>query len=326
MFVLRSPKSAPIQTGSANAVTGSETATTALDQLSSADIAVNVARLTSLDEAVSVANNADTVNALLNVTPADDTVVAKPQVVATALKSRKDIRKYTVLEGDTVPKLAEKFGITSDTIRWSNGVTGDALAAGKELLISPVNGIVYTVKQGDTADTLASKFKANKDQIIAFNDAEVSGLKVGEMVVIPDGNAAPAPVARVAASTYVTTGFSWGGNSAVYGGYNGYDYGYCTWYAAKKRSDAGSPIPSNLGNARTWLSLSQSAGIPTGRIPKAGAVIWTPPRDYYGHVGYVDSVDADGTVHVSEMNTAGWGRVSTKTLSPDAAAAYSYIY
>lgn len=322
-FVVRSPKQTPLLTTNA-AVADSEAVTNALDQLSSADIAVNVARLTSLDEAVSVANKADTVNAQLAVTPADDTIVAKPQVVATSLKSKKDIQTYTVKDGDNVPNLAEKFGITSDTIRWSNGITGDNLSVGKELLISPVNGIVYVVKSGDTPESLASKFKGNKEQVIAFNDAEIDGLKPGEKVVIPDGNASPAPTPRAAQVN--TSGFAWGGGGAVYGGYNGYDYGYCTWYAAKKRADVGKPIPSNLGNASTWRALAQRAGFSVGSVPQSGAVIWTPPRDYYGHVGFVDSVNPDGSVNVSEMNVAGWGRVSTKTLSASEAAAYSYIY
>jgi surface antigen len=105
-----------------------------------------------------------------------------------------------------------------------------------------------------------------------------------------------------------------------------YDYGYCTWYAASKRAAIGRPVPSNLGNASTWLSLARAAGLATGSTPQAGAVIWTPPRDYYGHVGFVDSVDPDGTTHVSEMNVAGWNRVSTKTLTAAQAANYGYIY
>src|SRR4029079_4055940 len=101
---------------------------------------------------------------------------------------------------------------------------------------------------------------------------------------------------------------------------------YCTWWAATRRAQAGRPIPSNLGNASTWKILAQRAGRGVGNAPQAGAVIWTPPRDYYGHVGYVESVDADGTVHVSEMNVMGWGRVSSKTLSAAEAARYGYIY
>lgn len=316
-FVIRSPKSAPVASSSLAANSG-DLSVNALDQVSSADIAVHVARMTNLDEAVSVSNKADTVNAQLAVSAADVTVVAKPQVVATALKSKKDIQTYVVKEGDTIPSLAAKFGITSDTIRWSNGLTGDNVTVGKELVISPVNGLVYTVKEGDTPDSLASKYRANKDQIIAFNDAEIGGLKVGERIVIPDGNATPLPTRRFSAPS--TAGFAWGGG-AVYSG-NGYDYGYCTWYVKNRRPD----LPSNLGNASTWKALAQQAGIPTGSTPRAGAVIWTPPRDYYGHVGYVESVNPDGSVNVSEMNVVGWGVVSRKTLSAAEAARYGYIY
>jgi surface antigen/LysM repeat protein len=269
-------------------------------------------------------NKADTVNAQLAVTPADDTVVAKPQVVATPLKSRKDIQVYVAQAGDTISKIATKFGVSSDSIRWSNGLQGDNVNAGSKLYIPPVDGIVYIVKSGDTPDSVANKFQASKQQIIADNDAEVSGLHVGEVILVRGGNQVPAPVARTAVA--YGAGFAWGGSGAIYGGYNGYDYGYCTWWAAKRRSDIGRPIPSNLGNASTWKVLAQRAGFAVGNRPAAGAVIWTPPRDYYGHVGFVESVNADGSVNISEMNTAGWGVVSRKTISAATAAGYSYIY
>ncbi len=293
-----------------------------LDQLSSADIAVHISRITKLPEASSVTEHADTVNAELAIAPSDEKVVAKPQIVATAIRSRKDIQIYTTQAGDTVTTLATKFNVTSDTIRWSNNLTGDALGAGKQLIISPINGIVVTAQASDSPDSLAQKYHANKDQIIAFNDAEVSGLPVGEKIVIPDGSLTT-PTTRFA--TPPSNSFAWGGYAPVYEG-NGYDYGYCTWWAAYRRAQIGRPVPSNLGNASTWKVLAQRAGLSVGNSPATGAVIWTPPRDYYGHVGFVESVDADGTVHVSEMNVVGWGRVSTKTLTADEAAAYSYIY
>jgi len=320
-FVLRSPDTSG--TVSSNVVdTSNETESArALDQVSSADIAVHVARLTDLPESAAVTNNADTINAQLAVSAADDTVVSKPQVVSTSLKSYKDIISYTTVEGDTIPSLAAKFGITSDTIRWSNGLSGDTVVAGKVLLISPVNGIVYTVKSGDTIDSVAAKFRANKDQIIADNDAESGNLIVGTNILLRDATiAAAAP--RISYSS--GSSFAWG-SSAIYG-YNGYDYGYCTWYVANRRSQSGNSVPANLGNARTWLGIARGVGIPTGNVPRAGAVIWTPPRDYYGHVGFVESVNADGSVNVSEMNVAGFAVRSTKTLSAAAASSYSYIY
>lgn len=320
VFVIHSPSSTESLQQNALAAASPESTVNPLDQLSSADIAVYVARETGMEEATSVANKADTVNAQLAVTPAEDTVVAKPQIVATALKSRKDIKTYVTKSGDTVASVAAKFSITSDTIRWSNGLTGDALPVGKTLIISPISGVVYKVKPGDTADKLAVKYNANKDQIIAFNDAEVSGLPVGQYIVIPDGVQA-SPRANLAP----ISGFAWGGFSAVYGS-NGYDYGYCTWWAAMRRAQIGRPIPSNLGNASTWKVLAQRAGLPVGSQPQAGAVIWFPPRDFYGHVGFVEKVNPDGSEVISEMNAVGWARTDTKTISAAEASNYSYIY
>lgn len=296
-----------------------------LDQLSSADIAVHIARATRLEESTSVANKADTENAQLSITSADDVITSKPQVIATGLKSRKDIQRYVVKNGDNVTSIANQFGVTSDTIRWSNGINGENVEVGKELIISPINGIVYQVKSGDTVDSLATKYRGQKDQIAAFNDAEVGGLPVGEYIVIPNGQPPQAAGRPSVANVSQGSGFAWGGGGPVYGS-NGYDYGYCTWYAANRRAQIGRPIPSNLGNASTWKVLAQRAGIGVGNTPKEGAVIWTPPRDYYGHVGFVEKVNGDGSVEISEMNTQGWGRVSKKTLSAGDAARYGYIY
>src|SRR5262249_55825624 len=149
--------------------------------------------------------------------------------------------------------------------------------------------------------------------VVAFNDAEVNGIQPGEVIVIPDGTP---PSARTSSLASVTSGagFAWGGFSAVFSG-NGYGYGYFTWWGGGCRAQIGRPIPSNLGNASTWKVLAQRAGIPVGNQAQAGAVIWFPPHDYYGHVGFVESVDPDGTVHISEMNAVGWGRVSYRTIS-----------
>lgn len=304
------------------AITNRKTAANPLDQLSSADIAVNIAKATRLPQAQGVAEKADTVNAQLTISATDEKVVAKPQVISQGLKSRKDIQKYVTQGGESISAVATKFGVTSDTIRWSNNLTTETLPAGKELLISPVNGIIYQVKAGDTIDSLASKYQANKDMLIAINDAEIGGLPVGQYIIIPDGKQ-PVPAGRY--GTYLANSLYAGNYSASYGG-NGYDRGYCTYYAAQRRIEAGHPLPTNLGNASTWKVNAQRAGIPVGNKPMPGAVIWTPPRDYYGHVGYVESVDADGTVHGHEMNVISFGRVSPFTVPAAQASYYSYIY
>jgi surface antigen len=319
-FVVKSPSSSKAVRQSSVLTSASDVSATPLDQVSSADIAVNVSRLTNLYEAPSVTNNADSINAQLAVSSSSNTVVSKPQVVSTTLKSIKDLHKYTTVPGDTVSKLAAKFGITSDTIRWSNGLAGDALSPGLNLWISPLaNSIVYTVKAGDTADNLARQYRSNKDAIIAFNDAEVSGLKPGQVIVIPDGSRTA--VVTATAASY-TSGFAWG-SAAIYN-YNGYDYGWCTWYVSNRRTQIGRPVPSNLGNAYSWYRVAAGAGLPTGLSPQIGAVA---VNEGGNHVSVVEAVNPDGSFWVSEMNSrgqvsmtnpapaGGWGRVDYKLYS-----------
>ncbi len=296
-FVIRNPNTSQAVQQNAAAVNSNSVATDPLDQVSSADIAVNVARMTHLPEATSVTNQADSVNAQLSITPADTSVVAKPQIVATGLKSRKDIQKYITVAGDSVSSIAAKFSVTSNTIRWSNGLgNSDNLPAGKAIWVLPgVNGVIYTVKPGDTPEILASRYQANKDQIIAYNDAEVGGLPVGQQIIIPSGM-------QVVASRQSTipVGFAFG-FSATYG-FNGYDYGWCTWYAANRRAELGRPVPSNLGNAYSWYYLAQRAGLPTGSTPQVGAVAVNTAGN---HVSIVEVVNSDGSFWVSEMNSRG---------------------
>lgn len=273
-----------------------------LDQLSSADIAVTVARVTSIPEATAVNNQADSQHAMLAMASSSDSVATKPQVVATALKSRADIQHYTTVNGDTIASIAAKFGVTSNSIRWSNHLIGDTVAVNQQLVIPPVNGIVYTVKAGDTPASLASKYKSDAAKIIAFNDAELSGLKPGEQIVIPDGSvAAPAP-------SYSYSGNVAWGLAPIYG-YNGYDYGYCTWYVASRIS-----VPSNWGNASTWAYYAGAEGWTVSSVPKVGAIAQTPyAAGGEGHVAIVDAISPDGSqIEISDMNgLAGWGRVGT---------------
>jgi len=333
VFVLRSPGGTDqvVRLSASSTGNSSESAINPLDQVSSADIAVHVARLVSLDEVVSVTNQADSVNAQLSFVPAANTVVAKPQIVATALKSKNDIKRYVTVAGDTVSALATRFGVTSESIKWSNGLTGNNLSAGSELFIPPVNGIAYVVKAGDTVDSLAQKFVANRDQIIASNDAEISGLKVGERILIPDGSVVP--VTRSTSYNAYFAGYAFG-TSAMYGS-NGYDYGWCTWYVSNRRAELGRPVPSNLGNAYSWYIVAQRAGLPTGLTPAVGAVAVTVGGN---HVSVVEVVNPDGSFWISEMNshgqvsmtdprpTGGWGVRDYKLFPASAVGKFKYIY
>lgn len=323
-FVLQKPQTTGTTVSNAVLVTKDESLANPLDALSSADIAVTVARAAQLPEQVQVANHADTINAQLAVTPSDDVVVAQPQIISTGLKSRADIKSYVTVAGDTVASVAEKFGVTSDTIKWSNGLTGDSVNPGVTLTISPVNGIIYTVKSADTIDSLVTRYSLNKDKFVAMNDLESGNLPVSQKIILPDASqprVATSTSSRLASSyTYSRSGFE-----AVYG-YNGYSYGYCTWHAANRRAAIGRPIPANLGNAITWYSRASGAGLPVGNTPQAGAVLWHANRGGLGHVAFVESINADGSLNVSDMNWSGWGVISYRTVTPAEFGSYRFIY
>jgi surface antigen len=287
-----------------------QTVANPLDQLSSADIAQTVAQVNSLPETTAIANQAQSQAANLAIASASNNVVAKPQVVSALLQSSADIKTYVTRKGDTVSGLATKFGVTSDSIRWSNNLSSaDALDPGTNLLIPPVNGVIYTVKPGDTAASLAVQFGANANQITAYNDAEVSGLKPGQRIVIPGAthtNSGATAASISASGTGAGGGGNWlWGSGPVYG-YNGYDYGYCTWYVATQI-----PVPANWGNASTWAYYAALSGWHVSTTPTVGSIAQTAAAaGGEGHVAIVTAVNPDGSIQIRDMNgIAGWGRV-----------------
>jgi LysM repeat protein len=276
-----------------------------LDQLSSAQIALTVSKMTSLPETTPITNQADSQAAeLAMASSTSGNIVLRPQVIDNKTKSIANLVYYTTQPGDTLANLASKFGVTSNSISWSNSLGGSDPKAGTKLAIPPVNGIVYTVKPGETAQGLASKYGSNAAEIISFNNAEVSGLQPGQTIVIPNGS--------IQAPVFVS----------FYGG-NGYDYGYCTWYVANQVS-----VPTNWGNASTWAYYARQSGWNVSSNPRVGAIAQTPyAAGGLGHVAVVRAVNGDGTIWVSEMNSygqksmsdptpyGGWSRVDWKIVS-----------
>lgn len=95
---------------------------------------------------------------------------------------------------------------------------------------------------------------------------------------------------------------------------NTYSSGYCTWYAKSRRPD----LPNNLGNANTWFARASAQGIPTGSKPKVGAV-----GQRGNHVVFVEKINQDGTITISEMNYRGFNKTSKRIVSADN---FRYIY
>jgi peptidoglycan DL-endopeptidase CwlO len=91
----------------------------------------------------------------------------------------------------------------------------------------------------------------------------------------------------------------------------------CVSYTAWKVAASGKHMPywGGSGNANEWPGNAQAAGIPTGSQPRPGAVA-VSMAGTYGHTMYVERINGNGTIRVSQYN-AGWdGRYSEADVSP----------
>ncbi|MBU1149261.1 M23 family metallopeptidase [Patescibacteria group bacterium] len=135
--------------------------------------------------------------------------IVKPTLATTiqGARPRESVEYYIVQGGDTISTIAQKFGISSNTILWENELTFSSLIRpGNELTILPVTGVSYRVKSGDTVDSIANKYKADSGKILDYNKlASADSIREGEVLVIPDGKIdppAPAPTTYASAPIY----------------------------------------------------------------------------------------------------------------------------
>ncbi|TAH33283.1 LysM peptidoglycan-binding domain-containing protein [Candidatus Saccharibacteria bacterium] len=292
-----------------------------VDQIVAANLAASTAQIADLSVASNVANLSISLNAKENLSQNDDNLLTKPQIVQP--NAQRGVSSYRTVTGDTVQSVAARFGLTADTVKWANNIASDSLSPDVTLVIPGTNGVVYTTKDGDTIPALAQKYGADAARIISYNDLEVSGLAPGMRIVIPGGILPENERPRLPVTSSSGGSVRISGASAAVAG-NKYDYGYCTWYAYNKRAQIGRPVGSFWGNAVTWASYARSSGYLVNNTPAVGAVMQNGGG--YGHVAFVESVGADGSVTVSEMNYAGWNVVSTRTISAGQASGYNYIH
>jgi len=98
------------------------------------------------------------------------------------------ISVYVVRKGDTLSEIAEMFGVSTNTILWSNDIKNGVIKEGQELVILPISGVRHVVKKGDTLQSITKQYKADLNDVLSYNgissDAKII---VGDVIIIPDG-------------------------------------------------------------------------------------------------------------------------------------------
>jgi surface antigen/peptidoglycan hydrolase CwlO-like protein len=88
----------------------------------------------------------------------------------------------------------------------------------------------------------------------------------------------------------------------------------CVSYTAFRVAASGRYMPywGGRGNANQWDDNARAAGIPVDGNPQPGDVAISN-GGFYGHAMYVESVNGDGTINISQYNAGLDGRYSTRS-------------
>ena len=218
----------------------------------------------------------------------------------------------SIVEIAAIKEELAKQRITAEQVLNDQKTQRDALAA----------------KEAEQAALLAETQgqEANYNNIIGQKNSQIDSLRAQQA-------AANAAAARTYSVSNLTSGGSrCGGYPAVWcnsiqdslvdnwGMYNR----ECVSYTAWKVASTGRYMPywGGRGNANEWPSSARTDGIPTGSTPRAGAVA-IMYVGYYGHAMYVEYVNANGTIHVSQFNWGVRGEYSEMDISP---SGLTFIY
>mgnify|MGYP000005848812 CR=1 FL=1 len=216
-----------------------------------------------------------------NVTTQGDLALINPDIIntteETTIKGSRGIREYEVVEGDTIAKIANKFGVSVNTILWANGLSSTSLVKpGQKLKIPLVSGVVHTVVKGDTLSRIAQKYAVSESTIREYNIIDGDKLSIGQVLIIPGGRLIETPKPRPSVTVKVSRPAS--DNNIVVSG-----TGKMSWPNACYRISQ---------YYKGWIHTGVDIACPSGSAIRAaddGTVI----RVQYGRTGYGYNVIID---------------------------------
>lgn len=243
---------------------------------------------------------------------------------------------HIVQSGESLSIIAAKYNTTVAQIMKLNNLSGYLIfpnqklkvsAAGNTTSTSSVNAKVHIVQHGEYLAKIANQYGVTVQSIKQWNNLS-SNIIYSNQRLIVSGNAVPATIptsgVQKAPSKVVTTPVVT--VTPVFSHPNLYDYGQCTWYAFNKRAAIGKGISTYWWNANNWAAGARKDGYTVNNIPEVGALATTTDGPL-GHVAFVERVNADGTIMVSETNyLTPSGVVGYRTLTLSQMSRYQFIH
>jgi len=120
----------------------------------------------------------------LNNLSSDNLSIGQILKIPTVNSSSQNI--YTVVSGDSLYKIANRFGISVNDLMKANNLTNSNLSIGQKLMIPSQNEKqVYTVVSGDSLYKIAQKFNTSVKAIQDLNNLNNTMLSIGQKLLIP---------------------------------------------------------------------------------------------------------------------------------------------
>lgn len=112
-------------------------------------------------------------------------VTASTNIENTGTLQNQTINTYIVKAGDTLYKIANRYGTTVSHLKSINGLSGDLIYVGQQLRINEDN---YIVKAGDTLYKISSRYNLTVAQLKSANGLTGTGdmIYIGQTLIIPN--------------------------------------------------------------------------------------------------------------------------------------------
>ena len=127
-----------------------------------------------------------TVQDIIDANNLSTTALSVGQRLIIPTSKQNDYEIYTVVAGDSLYSIANRYGVTVNSLKELNNLSSNTLSIGQKLKIpSKDNYLTYTVQKGDSLYSISREYGTTVSEIQSINNLSTSNLSIGQKLLIP---------------------------------------------------------------------------------------------------------------------------------------------